>query len=425
MTTENKQDKLAAKQQAADRAAQIARDAYGRLLALLASGTRDIAAAEDALAEAFSQALLKWPESGIPANPQAWLLTVSKNRLIDHAKSAAERTRDPTPVEEHLGLVMTQLDPEVIPDERLKLLFVCAHPAIDEKIRTPLMLQSVLGLDAARIGPAFLLPAATMAQRLVRAKRKIRDARIAFEIPEAEELPTRLSFVLEAIYGGYAIEWATADAGSEPLDENLAGEALYLAQLLVHLSPAEPEVLGLAALLHYCEARRPARYDDAGRFIPLSDQATDRWDRRLIAEAQGLLAKAAEQQQPGRFQLEAAIQSVHCERAVSGNTNWQALHQLYEGLMRLAPTIGAAVGRAAAIGQSVGPEQGLLAIDQIDLVDESALNNFQPAWATRAELLARDGQFSAARQAYDQAIALTHESALRTYLLEQMRKLPT
>lgn len=408
-------------QSAADHAAQIARDAYGRLLALLASGTGDIAAAEDALADAFSQALHNWPAAGIPANPQAWLLKVSKNRLIDQSRSAAQRTRDPTPVEEHLNLAMAQIDPDTIPDERLKLLFVCAHPAIDEKIRTPLMLQSVLGLDAARIGPAYLLAPSTIAQRLVRAKRKIRDAGIAFEIPTPEELPARLGYVLEAIYGSYAIEWATAEAGCERLDEDLADEALYLSNLLVHLCPGEPEGLGLAALLHYCEARRPARYDNTGRFIPLREQDTRCWDSRRIARAQKLLSTAAQKNQPGRFQLEAAIQSVHCERAATGSTNWRALNQLYDGLMQMAPTIGAAVGRAAAIGQSVGPAQGLQALAGID---EQALSNFQPAWATRAELLANEGQHDAARLAYDQAVALTHEPALRQYLLEQKRKLP-
>ena len=393
---------------------RVARASYGRLLALLAAPTGDIPLAEDALADAFEQALKSWPTSGVPANPEGWLLTVARNRLRDVFKSSARRTS--TPLSDREPSILDDLDLDAIPDKRLELMFVCGHPAIDASTRTPLMLQTVLGLDAAQIAAAFALPPAAMAQRLVRAKRRIWDARIPFAVPTRQDMPARLSAVLEAVYGAYAIDWMPV--AGETARDSLSGEALYLAATLAELLQDEPEASGLAALIALSLSRADARVIE-GRYVPLDEQDTSRWNTGLIAEGEAWLRRAHALGRIGRFQLEAAIQSVHCARAASDVTDWVTLRKLYEALISIAPSLGARVSLSAVIGKLDGPEAGLSALDAID---DPAMPRFQPAWATRAHLLASVGRPGEAAIAYERAISLTTDPALRTFLREHAQQ---
>ncbi len=310
----------------------VARRCYGRLVAFLSARTRDVAGAEDALSEALLSALTAWPRDGIPQSPEAWLLTAARRRLTDRVRHEKVRAGSALTLEIIAGESLDFAVPGPIPDERLKLLFVCAHPAIDPDMRTPLMLQTVLGLDGEEIARAFLVTPAAMVQRLVRAKNKIRHAGIAFEVPETQELPERLEAVLNAIYAAYGNGWEDA-AGVDARARGLAEEAIWLARVLLEVMPDEPEVLGLLALMLHCEARRPARRSADGRFTPLSEQDPRSWSAPVMAEAERLLGRAAQMSRPGRFQLEAAIQSVHAERARSGRTDWHAIAVFYERLV--------------------------------------------------------------------------------------------
>jgi RNA polymerase sigma-70 factor (ECF subfamily) len=396
---------------------RVARESYGRLVAYLSSHTRDVASAEDALSNALVKALTTWPRDGVPQNPEAWLLTAARHSLIDLVRhQQVAEASEPT----LLLLSEESKEPNMtlstdFPDERLKLLFVCAHPAIDPAMHTPLMLQTVLGLDAARIAGAFLLSPATMGQRLVRAKTKIRDAGIQFEIPQDRELPQRLDAVLEAIYAAFGIGWDDM-AGVDQRGRDLAEEAIWLARVLLQLMPGKAEIQGLLALMLHCEARRAARRGPDGRFVPLSEQDAKLWSVPLIKEAERHLAEASSHGRTGRFQLEAAIQSVHAGRARIGRTEWAAIMVFYEQLRGISPTLGTQTGYAAAVAEAKGPEAGFAVLDEVDL---EAVSAYQPYWAVRAHLLQRLGKTSEAADAFDRAIGLTEDPAVRQFLLQR------
>jgi RNA polymerase sigma-70 factor (ECF subfamily) len=387
----------------------VARRSYGKLVAYLAARTGDVAAAEDALADAFAAALADWPRR-CPANPEAWLLTVARRRLID----AARRRQTGVAAAGRLRLLAEELAaaPAEIPDRRLGLLFACAHPAIEAGVRAPLMLQAVLGLDAGAIASAFLTSPAAMGKRLVRAKARIREAGIPFALPGRDELPARLDGVLAAIYAAFAEGWSDP-AGTDAARRALAGEALFLGRLVVELMPGEPEALGLLALMLHAEARSGARRDAAGNYVPLGAQDPAAWDSGMIAEAEALLGRASAMGVIGRYQLEAALQSAHVARCRGERADWAAVVGLYDALAALTGSPVVAVNRALAVAELQGAAAALAALDA---VADARLADYQPYWAARAELLGKMGDRLPARAAYAQAIGLERDPAVRRFL---------
>ena len=399
--------------QAHSTADAVARRSYGKLVAFLAARTRDVAAAEDALSEAFAAALADWPFKGCPSNPEGWLLTVARRKVIDIARG---RRRGEV-VAEQLQVMAEGLDAAAthreIPDQRLGLMFACAHPAIDEGVRAPLILQVVLGLDAKTIASAFLASPAAMGKRLVRAKDKIRQAGIPLRIPEREELPARLNAVLDAIYAAFTEGW-TDPGGSDAARRDLTGEALFLARLVTELLPEESEALGLLALLLHAEARRRARRQPNGEYVPLAEQNSVLWDSQMIGEAEALLRRASTLGSLGRFQLEGALQSAHVHRCRTGRANWAEVVQLYDALFAIAGSPVIAINRALAIAEMRGAAAGLKAMPELNT--NARLADYQPYWAARAELLAKTGALDEARRAYEIAIGLERDPAVRRFL---------
>jgi predicted RNA polymerase sigma factor len=399
--------------QARSMADTVARRSYGKLVAFLAARTRDVAAAEDALSEAFVSALADWSRNGCPSSPEAWLLTAARRKMIDMAR----RHRHEQTATEQFQLLAEGLDAAEayadIPDRRLALMFACAHPAIEAGIRAPLILQILLGLNAATIASAFLMSPATMGQRLVRAKNRIRQTGIPFSVPEREELPGRLDAVLDAIYAAFAEGW-TDPGGTDVARRDLAVEALFLGKLVTELLPQEPEALGLLALMLHAEARRGARRNAQGEYVPLAEQDTALWDSRMIDAAETLLLRASKLGSVGRYQLEGAIQSAHVYRRLTGHSNWPAVVQLYDALSALSGSPVVAINRALALAEIHGGAAALKAMDEI--AADSRLTQYQPYWAARAELMAKIGANSEACHAYEIAIGLERDAAVRRFL---------
>jgi RNA polymerase sigma-70 factor, ECF subfamily len=397
----------------------VARRSYGKLIAFLAARTRDVAEAEDALSDAFAAALIDWPVKGIPKNPEAWLITVARRKGIDTVR----KRHSAALAADSVGLIAQELqeladsayEDTQIPDERLALMFACAHPSIASALRAPLILQTVLGFDA------FLVAPATMGQRLVRAKAKIKQAGIPFRVPERRELSSRLEAVLEAIYAIFAEGWSDP-AGTETRRRNLAEEGIWLGRLVVTLLPDEPEALGLLALILFAEARRSARRDAQGDYVPLADQDPALWDHDMIEEAEALLSRASRVGATGRYQLEAAIQSAHVVRRRTGRADWTAIEKLYAALAAVTNSPVVTINRAVALAETYGPTAGLELLDTISA--DVRLNDYQPYWAARAKLLTQARDLAGAAAAYDRAIGLEADPAVRRFLQQRRATLP-
>jgi RNA polymerase sigma-70 factor, ECF subfamily len=402
----------------------VARTSYGRLLAYLAAGTRDLAAAEDALAEALVAAVRTWP-AGIPERPEAWLLTAARRALIDVARRRDVAARALPALARLVDSAATEPDPadlpdaadSAVPDKRLELMFTCAHPAIAVGVRSPLMLQAVLGLDAARIAAAFLVAPAAMGQRLVRAKAKIKDAGIPFALPSAAQLPERLTFVLDAIYVAYGTGWDDP-TGSHAGRRGLTEEAQRLARLVTELLPGEPEAHGLLATLLHTQARDAARRGPAGAFVPLDEQDVRMWSPALMAEAERHLAAAARREgvgnhDAGPYRLQAAIQSMHNRRAVTGYTDWPTVAELYDALVTQTAALGARVARASA---HLHAGRAPAALEMLRALDPALTVGYQPYWVVRAHCLHRAGNVDDAGHAARVALGLTEDPAVRRHL---------
>ena len=393
----------------------VFRECYGRAVAVLVRLLGDIDAAEEAVQDAFTEAVRRWPQTGVPPSPAGWIVTTARNRAIDRRRREASRA------DRHAQAALLAAPGEpteegAVPDDRLRLVFTCCHPALAQPARVALTLRLLGGLTTAEIAHAFLVPEATMAQRLVRAKAKIRDARIPYRVPRDEDLPERLSAVLAVVYLVFA-EGHTASAGVRLSREDLSAEAIRLGRQLAELMPDEPEVLGLLALMLLAESRRAARTDDAGRLVPLPEQDRTRWDTGLVAEGQELVRRCLRRNRPGPYQLQAAIQAVHSDAPTAAETDWRQVLALYDQLTALAPTPVVALNRAVALAEVDGPSVALASLDGLDLPRHHLLP------AVRADLLRRLGRDAEAVAAYDDALALAGNTAEAEFLRRRREEL--
>jgi RNA polymerase sigma-70 factor (ECF subfamily) len=393
---------------------RVFREEHGRAVAVLCRVFGDIDVAEDAVADAFTAAVQRWPAEGLPPSPAGWIITTARNRAIDRLRREASRA------DRHAqaALLHSRDEPEEegpVRDERLRLVFTCCHPALSRAAQVALTLRLLGGLTTAEIARAFLVPEPTMAQRLVRAKGKIRDARIPYRVPDGAELPSRRQAVLAVVYlvfnEGYA-----ASSGAALVRADLCTEAIRLGRQLAELMPDDPEVLGLLALMLLVESRRAARTTDDGALVPLAEQDRSRWDRALVTEGQAIVRGCLRRSEPGVYQVQAAINAVHSDAPTASATDWRQIARLYDLLLALDPSPVVALNRAVAVAEVEGPAAALALVDALDL------GSYHLFHAIRADLLRRLGRRSEAATAYDEAIDRTQNEAEREFLRRRRRQ---